>query len=463
MPGAPLEPAETALWVVAFLLASVTATVVSARAGRGWINPLSVYLAVWSGLVLVIAIHLVDVERLHRTTWIMVSTAALAFAVGCLVAWGLSGRRAPEPEPAAYDPGRLDRLYRLGVVALAAYVVLQVAKVYPLFRASGGFGSLLSGGGLAFRRAQLAAAAENATTSFTGGSFLVGALGYLLFVSLITVFWAAYYARRGAWGRALVPLALVAAYSLFALQRFFFVYSLLLFACSFVYHARWTRPIDWRRPPRPLLVLAGLALLVVFVPIVLRQPASSSEQPLGTPPEYFAGGLAGLDTLVAGSLPGPAPQPGYGVWTLYGIATLLSRLGADLAIPVTSSLPFVDVGEAHRIENNVYTYLVYGLYDFGPPGLVILPFALGLAGAWLHEQVRRWGRLEAVPLASVALTSIVMSFFGLSLVRDTRWIFLVVAAAALTPRLLAGDAAQRPGGAAARRLRPLDATQRRGP
>jgi oligosaccharide repeat unit polymerase len=433
-----LGAGETALWVTTFLLGAACASVLSVRAGRGWINPVAVYSGVWSLLVLTISLGVVDVGRLAQSTWWLVTVSATAFSVGCFVAWGLVGIAGTSSEGRddsqvvlGYDDERLRRYYWLAVAALFGYVAIQVAKVLPLLRSAGGLEGIISGGGLTFRRAQIEAAAENATTSFSGGSFLIGIAGYVLFIGMIAIFWAGYFARLGRWGAAATPLVLLAAFSLFALQRFFFVYGVALFCFSYAYHRWWSAGDRARAGRLPALLLVGLIAAVVLVPIALRQPVSSSEQALGGPVDYFVSGLAGLNTLVTHDISGPAPQPGLGVWTFWGVSSLLSRGGVPLAMPETSALFYVDIGQEHSIQNNVYTYLIYPLYDLGWFGLIALPLMFGMVSGRLHYAVVVSRRLELVPAVCIAMSSILMSFFSLSLIRDTRWLFLAVASVGL--------------------------------
>ena len=98
-------------------------------------------------------------------------------------------------------------------------------------------------------------------------------------------------------------------------------------------------------------------------------------------------------------------------------------------------LPYLSVAPGRVVENNVDTYLIYAYYDFGLAGVALLAFGLGAAATGLERAVRRPEYLGLVTAASIAATTVVMSFFGLSLVRDFRWIYLAVLALLVAPKL----------------------------
>jgi oligosaccharide repeat unit polymerase len=84
------------------------------------------------------------------------------------------------------------------------------------------------------------------------------------------------------------------------------------------------------------------------------------------------------------------------------------------------------------VTGNVGTYMIYPYYDFGVVGVAVGALLLGALATWLEGAVLIARRVQLMPAACIVLTTVVMSFFGLSLVRDARWLFLLVAAVYLT-------------------------------
>ncbi len=429
-----MSQVPTLFWTAAFVLGLTAAGAVSIRLGWGRINPVTVYGAIWGSVVALLSLQLVGFDAMSGATWVVVSGSAAAFVVGCGAgaAFATASSRQPSavgsPTRRTYDERRLALAYKLGLAAFGVYLLIQVVQSLPLLDSAGGIKGLLTGGGLAFRRAQLEAASLHSATSFDSGSALLGIIGYFLFTGALTIFWAGHYARQNRWGLALIPLLMLAMYSLFALERSDFIYGVVLFAFSYMYHGRFVEKGATQMPSGRLAFLAILTAAVVLIPIALRQPERASETPLAGPVQYYLGGLAGLDTRLTQDLPAPEPRPATGVWTFYGVASLLERSGLDLGAPPTSALPYVSIGADEQVHDNVYTYLIYPLLDFGYLGMVLYAFVFGGLCALAHTAVRFGRRLDLVPVASLLMASVTMSFFGISLLRDARWLFVVAVA-----------------------------------
>jgi oligosaccharide repeat unit polymerase len=442
--------------LVLFELACATAVLVAVRFGAGLLSPVAVYSIIWGAAAFVVTRPGRGYLPVDERTWALVLVAFAAFVCGCVTASALRTRVQPD-DVALYDEARLDRVYRWALLALVASVALDVSRLLPLLSQAGGISGLLSGGGLSFRNAQVEAAAEAATTGFGSASLATAVLAYAFFGGYLTLVWGGYYAVRGRWLRALVPLVLVAAYSLLSLQRFPFISGLLIFAFSFRYHRRLV-PREAQASRRPLVVVAVVAVAVVFVPLQLRGQAVSGSQRYDSVVDYFAGGLAGLNTSIAEDVPIPAPNPGHGAWSLYGAASVAKRFGAPVTLP-PAILPSRNITLTRSTPNNVGTYLIYPYYDFGLAGLVAFACALGALATWLDRAILLGRRVALVPAGTIALTTIAMSFFGLSLLRDARWLCLVAVGLAITPYVRAGRA---PRAERVTALAPVRAGSRRG-
>lgn len=425
-----------------FVLVTLAVLAVVAQTRRGLLSPAVLYLLVWTGVVVVASLPSQGYRSITPVTWHVVVIGSAAFLVGCITAAGLVKTRVPDSARTGllYQEDKLNRWYKLALGALIASTALDVYRVLPLLTSAGGLSGILGGGGLGFRESTLQASAQAATTNFATGSLVTSIAGYLFFAGYITLIWGAYYATQGKWLRAIGPLAIVALYSLLTIQRFQFVYSFLIFAFAYRYHRRLTRPAR-RRSPRSIVALGALVLLVVFIPLQLRGQATSGGQRIESVLDYLGGGLASFNTTLSDHVSRPAPSPGYGEWTFYGLATIAKRLGVPVNLPPTY-LPYQPIATNRVVNTNVDTYLIYPYYDLGVPGLVLFAFALGAVATALDRGVRKRTQLRLVAAASVASTTVVMSFFSLSLLRDFRWLYLIALAAVLTPRLIQANEVQ---------------------
>jgi oligosaccharide repeat unit polymerase len=296
------------------------------------------------------------------------------------------------------------------------------------------------------RRALYAAGVSAAGSDFNGGSLFRSVVGYGLFMGTVTLFWAPVVARFGRWRLALAPLLVMGVFSFVTLQRFAFVYSVLMFVFAAAYH-RLPAPVRLRRAGasfrKPAVVLALLLPVMVYAPLKLRQPDLTPAKAVESVTAYFTGGAGALNEQIRqfGFQPRDG-KAGHGGWILWGEGTIAARLGAHVDLP-PKDLPYVDVGARSPVLSNVYTYLAYAMNDFGPLGLVVCPFLFGLVASAVGYLALVRRRRAWIPAAAILMTSVAMSFFGLSLVRDTRYV-AVACAAPLLERLIRPRGARAP-------------------
>ena len=426
-----------------FVVLGAAAVLVARFAFRTWASPVTVYFGVWISIVVLQAMPFLGIRPLLPETWNAVFVAATTFTAGSFYVWLMVLARnrgvivPPSPLHQDIDDRRLMRWFVIGLVALYAWAGLQAVILLPATRAAGGFGAIFSNG-LSVHRAQYAATVAAATTGFSGGSLSRAVLGYLLWLGAVTLFWAPLVARRGHRVLALAPLLPLAAVSFLTLSREPLIYAAVLMGFSTMYYSRLREPglAKHRVSKITVVAVAILVVVMIYVPLKLRQPDIS---PLGTVRSvaiYTTGGVAALNEQIRQT--GYDPSEGvarHGTWTFWGEATILSRLGLHMQLPPVN-MPYVnfsrytsftDVNNNSLTTSNVYTYLIYFINDFGFVGLLVGPFLLGAAGTALDGWVRS-GRTLAIPAAATLMASIFMSFFGLSLIRDTRYIFLAIAA-----------------------------------
>lgn len=426
-----------------FVLLSVSAVLASRWAFRTWLTPISVYFGVWLPAVVLESLPFLGLRPLLPQTWTALILAAAAFTAGSFYIWlmALARQRGVMPPSVALsddnDDQRLMRWFTIGLLALCAWFGLQVVILLPALRAAGGLSALFSSG-LSVRSSLYAASVKAATTGFGGGSFLLAILGYGLFLGTITFFWAPLVARRGHRIIALAPLMIMTAYSFLTLARAPLVYSAVLYGFAFHYHGRSEGPsFVSRRLSKPIIfVVVILVAMMMYAPLKLRQPNLSPTGALYSVAIYFVGGVAALNEQIRQTGYGPSDGVArHGAWTFWGEATIASRLGFDVSLP-PKDMPYIntsrdslftDATNNSATISNVYTHLIYFLNDFGFLGLLMGPFLLGAAATALHNSVRA-GKTVAVPAAAILMTTIAMSFFSLTLIRDARYLFLAIAA-----------------------------------
>jgi oligosaccharide repeat unit polymerase len=432
----PLPWVQSLLWILAFGLTGLLLSIIATRITGRKINPITIYFTPWMLVIALVESGIPHFLRIGERTWIYLSIGSACYGLGAIAILAVRSRRDASARSARsydYDDRRLSRYYAIGVVSLFAYLLLQMTKLLPEIHQIGGLSGIFSGGGsqLAIGRNQIAASA--ASSSFTGGSFAIGILGYILFIGTLTIFWAGYYVRSGRWGRALLPLLILCVYSLLSLDRSAFIYSVLLFTFSVIFHKKETRGGMSSRAKASLATVAVLFAAVVFIPIALRKPVDPSQPGIASPVSYFADGLGGFNTLILGDVPQPPPDPGYGRWTFHGAASLLQRLGVISGVSTSANMFFVSVTTNRYQPNNVYSWLVYPLYDDGVTGLVLLGLAFGAATGWAFDLVLLRGRLRALPMLSMLMVSSFMSVYALSLVSDVRYTFVALSALLISP------------------------------
>ena len=73
------------------------------------------------------------------------------------------------------------------------------------------------------------------------------------------------------------------------------------------------------------------------------------------------------------------------------------------------------------------TFIHLPLLDFGTLGVLLFSSFFGFLVAYFHCRVKFRNRLVYIPLLSVLMTAVVMSFYGLSMFRDARYGILAFA------------------------------------
>ncbi|WP_084817279.1 O-antigen polymerase [Gordonia sp. HS-NH1] len=424
------------------------------RIGRDRYLPLVVFLAVWCLALALFLLAGESVFPLESRTVLLIGIGVS----GVLLGFGVQqlARLGARNESVIFDSDRIRTWHSLLCIALTFFVVLQLYKVWPLLAEVGGLRGVLTGGeGLSFRRAYLMERLDEVQGSLSGGGLVLAVIGYALFLGLASVFTGSYLTLNGSVFRGLFPLAVIAVYAVFMLERAAFLYAAVLYLASLFYFSR----IDTaRRPPLAssarswgsLLALGVIALVAILQPILSRRSGAGHGDVQAGPFAYIYSGISGLNGLVrldpslAGAFTGAfSPFPpkvlgdpsvlggGYGAWTFQGLFGIASRFGLVSDSP-PASLNFVSTGpDLVGSTSNVYTFVIYPIYDYGFSGLIIGGIALGVFVGASHRMVLARLSVFFLPLAALGIATLAMSFFSMTLVRDFRYAVMCVFAGLL--------------------------------
>lgn len=441
--------------------------VVLALIGRGatqsWLHPFSIWFTTWAFVASSYASAGPSLYQMSWQTFQFAMIGLLAVGAGIFVAavfqTSINGtRQIPDTNTHEFrlDPKRLKKVYLLLNIALAGYVGLQVQSLLPVLRSSGGLSAILGGdSALNFRRAYLSQRLADVQSDLGGGNLLRALLGYLLFVGLLALPLAGYYASVGRWKVAWPPILLTAGYSLLILERASFIYGFAIFFFSFVYCRSLVGKTKLGKTSwKPAAAMVVLVLAVAVVPAALRATGSSSDpNGQGSVFSYVYAGLAGLNgavridedlssaytgegspVLARRSVRAVQLGDGRGVWTFQGLSTIAERLGLDLSTP-SQGLSYARTGPPLGAIANVYSFVIYLWYDGRLWGVVAGGLLLGAVSQMFHRRVQKMRRFEFLAVAALLMTTLAMSFFGLALLRDPRYLFMAAASVPILRRL----------------------------
>lgn len=452
-----------------------------------------VFAGIWGVLLLIQGIFRTISSPLTWNTGGVAILAAAMLLVGALLA-GLIVRSPDAASTATVLPLPASHIrtiikWHVGfTVLLLVYYALQVVAMWPAIEGAGGLIAMFTPGtGAAIEFKTLLAAQADGGGVF-GGSIAFGALSYLTFMGNIAVFTGAFILRvkPRLWALALTPVVLSAIFTVISFQRTSFTMAALLFAATFLMFVllRLTRlPSDEPRAKvsRKVLVrrlvAAGIAALivaaVVLVPIQLRNSTTDDSSGLTSIAQYFFASVAGLDArAVAGHFAfhelfaGTSDSslvPGFGAYTFTNGVGILATLGVPVYVP-----PFLmDYYEVTilglQFSTNTATLLYDLMLDGGPAFVSVFMLLLGFGGGILQSSSSARLRFVGAPLAATMMVIVVWSPFVGVLTRDTRSLFVPVAAGALAWLLVRRNQGTTTGQALSTRSPLLDPESREKP
>ena len=421
--------------------------------GMGVFNPVSLFSCIWIA-VLVLATVGTPSSTLLEATWSLSLVALISIAIGAIAGHLISLMHSAKQQSSISEATLIRWHWRLTLVLLC-FGLYQVYLMIPTIQAVGGLGAILTSSGGTLRDTLIQQRAATVQEAATSGSIGQSVINYLLFSGNLSLFTSGLLIARGRTFLAAPPLMISATYSLVSLQRTSFTLALLLVVMTWLLsrHSLGTQGASVRSRARRGLaagLTVALTLLVLLVPLQLRNQSTQNATGLTSLAEYAVSGVLGLNArnvtyprwdippLIGGT--GVASDPGYGAYTFSGLTAILSRLGVTVPqAPQTYDYLSVTYGGLGYLVNTG-TSIVDFYFDFGITG-VIAGFAL--LGFTASASARVWrGKyaLTVLPLAATALSQIVWSFYGSSFLDDFRYVLLAAGGGALLQRLLTSRA-----------------------
>jgi oligosaccharide repeat unit polymerase len=391
-------------WPILVLLVLLTS--IAVYIGRvwfkQWLNPLSVYSALWGFCLCNYELQLIQYYPISATAWIYMMAAWVSLYLGAAAVLFTGPRvRRPVATRLAVDLNRL----RKGILVLS--IVGTAGVLGQLFDVMRNFGG---GIGTIFLNANdiYVARISNQLSGLPyAGAFSLAAC----------VLAGIHVGKSGKFTFAtFLPIVLVALQLLFLMGRGALGIAAVLFSVSALHTPR----DPGVRAPRWQLI-GGIVLLATILCGVFA--LVSAIRGLGVD---YPGNTAAMDriseyipvapsiysnfsaTPVAFSMYLSSPQEDrHGFWGMYTFAPVF-RLFSKLGFP--TGVPPYEEDYWTPIPMNTGTYLKNVHSDFGPAGILIFPFSLGAVSAFLVSRIRsRCQLLDVVVLSNICVI-IVFSF-----------------------------------------------------
>jgi oligosaccharide repeat unit polymerase len=356
-------------------------------------TPLFVYVGIWCTAILLFRLRLIAYNELTEPTALLIAGSIVAYAVGCLV--------CPKPVKAQGDPvastspsvsrSALERLLKKLIVIYALAFLIFVLKMHSQF----GLGTYFSD------PSQIRAEAND--------WMKLGVLGLPLFLHypiLILCFYDVLQFRRWRWFHGV-------GFGLPLLQELLWTgrSNMVLFAITLAFF--WIYLRGWRKLNSKLILIgagSGAVLLSLFLVLgnaygklieesdVYRTTDFISDSPdlltVAYPYMYLTSSLPCFQEAMA-----DVHYFSNGARTLYPVAHALASIGVLPKTPEWTSFDYYFV----PIPVNLYTHLFTFYQDFGRPGVIVMPFLLGLLHTYFYWRMRAFPSLWSIAAASISI------------------------------------------------------------
>jgi hypothetical protein len=379
---------------------------------HGWFNHLSIYAGIWGFSLSALQLELIDYYPFAGETWLFVAAGGFAFIFGSITpvaAWFAAGGPAPAapavPAPAA--AGRELETLRLVLWVLNAIALATVIQHWVMvLRQFGSVANVLFWGNLVY--------------SFRVERGIPGAIPYFDALALAGSLLAGAYTARSGKVRpvAVLPFLIVLANEIAVMGRARLIMAAVLFVSGYFFTPRRARVRTVHalgsRLARAATVIVALTVLLAGAEFV-RSTRGATEQFRGakpalyrltqdafiTPSMYL---YASAQTVVFSQyLKSGGEATPWGNNTFAPVYRILGKLGFDVGSGTYQKF--------YRTPHpsNTGTYLRELHADFGPAGVLLGPYLLGITATLAWRRVVRRFRYADLAVLGYVYTLVGMS------------------------------------------------------
>lgn len=326
---------------------------------KSWLNPLSLYSAIWGFALSMYEWRLIQYEQISDKASALIILAWLSLYLGALLAVMLVPRSSSEP-------ANIPKLRKAILFFCALGGTAFLLQLRDLISHFGTVAVILSDPGSVY-------AAR--TSNDMPGTPYIGSLTYAA-----CCLSGIYLARTGSLGVGVIAVALIGLQHFFAMGRTGLGITAILFMACCFYSSRIS--VKWTRRKKLILAISASVLFAGFfgvtairhlqVDFVGQTPEMNSiSEYVPFFPSIYSNFSA---TPVAFSLYLDSPET-HGAFAQYTFAPILRFLSA---FGFQTSVPPYEENYYTPVPVNTSTYLKNAYSDFGLSGIVLVPFMLGL-------------------------------------------------------------------------------------
>lgn len=381
------------LIIVLILLTTAAIAIGRTMLGR-WFNHLSIYSVIWGTALILVQTELIHYDRISELAWFEILAAWLCLYLGSATTLLLRGSAPQTPE--TLDQRWVLRLKTALWVFSIVGVIGVMAQARSVSNVFGGLGVAVFLEGNSLYHARV----DYPDLGLAGMSY-VGA-----FAPAACALAGIYTAKLGKLTIAgLLPLTIVAITCVLEMGRATLILAAVWFIAAFVHTPRVRFSIKkWQTAIAVALILGvlvggfglingtrGLSVSDYSVSPVMER--ASEAVPL-LPPIFFysTGAVVGFSDYL--SHQDKNPSAFWGMYTFAPLWRVASHFGMNTAVP------FYEENYYTPYDINVLTYLKNVHSDFGPLGVLLFPYFLGMLMTWLKLKLdERFSPLLAVLIA----------------------------------------------------------------
>ena len=358
-------------------------------------TPMAIYVTIWCSAILLFLVRIINYIQIKDETAMLIAGSIVAYVLGCLV--------CPEP---AQRPGRRDTVSQEVLDrALKFLIAIQfMAFLVFVYRMGTQFG-------LATYLTDPSAIRREADQWMKMG--ILGIPLFLHYPILILSFYSRLRTHRWRWFMVAGMTIPFVQELLWTGRGTFALFGVTLLSMWIYFHG-------WRRINRRLVIttllivvigISGFLVLGTVYGKVISEDlgvynmadfnvSSSTMLLLAYPYMYVTAPLATFQEAMA-----DVHYYSNGTRTFYPAARMSMALGLVHDLPEWTSFDFYFV----PVPNNTYTHLFTFYQDFGEPGVIALPFLLGLFHTYLYWQMRMNPSVWSTAAAAISIGTVCFS------------------------------------------------------